>query len=157
MPRPGAFAANFPPETLDAFRNLCKQQGRQYTKVLLRLAEIYLETNGGVLEASASVPKASGHSIPPVDHEPADQTKQELLELQNLEILQRLERVEADDREFVSAFEILIHRVESLEKKAGVNHTDTHHRPHGQFSAGTSESSPSLGTPASLKKPSESM
>ena len=80
---------------------------------------------------SANNINASAHAIPPEDHEPVDQTKQELLELQNLEILQRLERVEADDREFVSAFEILIHRVEALEKKAGVNHTDTHHRPHG--------------------------
>lgn len=48
--RPGAFAANFAPDTLNSFRELCKQQGKQYTKVLERLAEIYLETGGSVLD-----------------------------------------------------------------------------------------------------------
>ncbi len=50
MARPGAFAANFTPEVLDRFRDLCKQQGKQYTKVLQLLAELYLETEGGVLD-----------------------------------------------------------------------------------------------------------
>ena len=54
MPRPGAFAANFTPDTLNRFRDLCKQQGRQYTKVLERLAEIYLETGGEVLDGVVS-------------------------------------------------------------------------------------------------------
>ncbi len=49
-PRPGAFAANFTPEVLTRFRELCKQQGKQYTKVLQLLAELYLETNGDVLD-----------------------------------------------------------------------------------------------------------
>ena len=31
------------------------------------------------------------------------------------EMLERLERVETDNREFVSAFEILIHRIDALE------------------------------------------
>jgi len=48
--RPGAFAANFTPDVLDRFRELCKQQGKQYTKVLQLLAELYLETEGGVLD-----------------------------------------------------------------------------------------------------------
>ena len=48
--RPGAFAANFTPDTLNRFRDLCKQQGKQYTKVLERLAEVYLETGGAVLD-----------------------------------------------------------------------------------------------------------
>ena len=52
--RPGAFAANFTPEVLDRFRDLCKQQGRQYTKVLQLLAELYLETDGGVLDGRVS-------------------------------------------------------------------------------------------------------
>ena len=55
MPRPGAFAANFTPEVLDRFRELCKQQGKQYTKVLQLLAELYLETNGSVLEGRVSM------------------------------------------------------------------------------------------------------
>ena len=50
MARPGAFAANFTPEVLDRFRDLCKQQGKQYTKVLQLLAELYLETDGAVLD-----------------------------------------------------------------------------------------------------------
>lgn len=59
MPRPGAFAANFSPETLNRFRDLCKQQGRQYTKVLERLAELYLDTGGGVLEGATTAVPAS--------------------------------------------------------------------------------------------------
>ena len=54
MSRPGAFAANFKPEVLDRFRDLCRRQGRQYTKVLERLAEVYLETDGAVLDGTAS-------------------------------------------------------------------------------------------------------
>ena len=54
MARPGAFAANFTPEVLDRFRYLCKQQGKQYTKVLQLLAELYLETEGGVLDGRVS-------------------------------------------------------------------------------------------------------
>ena len=54
MPRPGAFAANFTPEVLDRFRDLCKQQGKQYTKVLQLLAEMYLETDGAVLDGRVS-------------------------------------------------------------------------------------------------------
>jgi len=52
--RPGAFAANFRPDVLDRFRDLCRRQGRQYTKVLERLAEVYLETEGAVLDGAAS-------------------------------------------------------------------------------------------------------
>ena len=53
--RPGAFTANFSPEVLDQFRILCKQQGKQYTKVLQLLAELYLETDGAVLDGKASL------------------------------------------------------------------------------------------------------
>jgi len=59
--RPGAFAANFNPDTLDRFRDLCKQQGRQYTKVLERLAEIYLATNGEVLNSLFVPGSSSSH------------------------------------------------------------------------------------------------
>ena len=58
MPRPGAFAANFRPEVLDRFRDLCRRQGRQYTKVLERLAELYLETEGAVLDGAVSAAPA---------------------------------------------------------------------------------------------------
>ena len=56
MARPGAFAANFTPEVLDRFRDLCKQQGKQYTKVLQLLAELYLETDGAVLDGRVADP-----------------------------------------------------------------------------------------------------
>tara|TARA_Y100000004_G_scaffold182076_1_gene228406 strand:+ start:454 stop:807 length:354 start_codon:yes stop_codon:yes gene_type:complete len=52
--RPGAFAANFTPEVLDQFRELCRKQGKQYTKVLQLLAEVYLETDGAVLDGRVS-------------------------------------------------------------------------------------------------------
>ena len=54
MARPGAFAANFTPDVLNRFRDLCKQQGKQYTKVLQLLAELYLETDGAVLDGKVS-------------------------------------------------------------------------------------------------------
>ena len=47
--REGSFNANFSPETLNSFKTLCKGQSRQYTKVLERLAELYLSTNGKIL------------------------------------------------------------------------------------------------------------
>jgi len=66
------------------------------------------------------------HSIPTMEH--TGNATAALDALQS-EILQRLESVEADDREFLSAFEILLNRVEALEKKVGVMHKDNHHRP----------------------------
>ena len=121
--RPGAFNANFAPDTLDAFKTLCRDQGKKYTKVLEEFAVLYLKSNGTILE-TMSVPSSSR----PAEDE-ADKTKQELLELQNLEIVERLERVESDDREFVSAFEILIHRVEALEQKLGGTGDEPKHHP----------------------------
>ena len=47
--REGSFNANFSPDTLSSFKTLCKDQSRQYTKVLERLAELYLRTNGKIL------------------------------------------------------------------------------------------------------------
>jgi len=156
MPRPGAFAANFSPDTLNLFRDLCKQQGKQYTKVLERLAELYLETDGQVLTAACSfrqsVPPVQGkHSIPPMEH-----TGNATASLDSLhsEILQRLESVEADDREFVSAFEILLNRVEALEKKVGLTHKDNHHRPKSR-SEPTNRKSSKPETAQSSKKSRE--
>jgi hypothetical protein len=50
-PRAGAFSANFNPEILDRFRDLCRLQSKSYSKVLERLADLYVETNGAVLDA----------------------------------------------------------------------------------------------------------
>ena len=56
--RPGAFAAQFAPETLQRFKALCRQQDKAYSKVLERLALLYVETNGAVL-ADRSAPGAA--------------------------------------------------------------------------------------------------
>ena len=108
--RPGAFNANFAPDTLEAYKNLCRQQGKQYTKVLEQLAEIYLKTNGKVLEdMSVPSPTRTSGAVPASS---SINTRGDTV----AELLERMERVEADDREFVSAFEMLLHRVEALEK-----------------------------------------
>ena len=117
--RPGAFNANFAPDTLDAFKALCRQQGKQYTKVLEQFAELYLKSNGTLLE-EMSVP-SSGGAVAASSSITTRGTYAEMLE--------RLERVEADDREFVSAFEILIHRVEALEQKVGGTEEEPKHHP----------------------------
>ena len=49
--RAGSFNANFSPETLDNFKALCKEQSRQYTKVLEKLAELYLGSGGEILNS----------------------------------------------------------------------------------------------------------
>lgn len=121
--RPGAFNANFAPETLEAYKNLCRQQGKQYTKVLEQLAEIYLKTNGKVLEEmSVPSPAMTSGAVPASS---SINTRGDTV----AELLERTERLEADDREFVSAFEILIHRVEALEAKVGGNEAEPKHHP----------------------------
>lgn len=107
--RAGAFAANFTPATLNAFRELCKQQGKQYTKVLERLAELYLETDGKVLDASVptavSTKKPSSASV--------DATAFQAL-------LMRVEQLEGDMKTADDHLEALIEdntaRIEKLEK-----------------------------------------
>ena len=44
------------PETLDKFRALTRKQGRQYTKVLERLAEAYIYTDGRILREPSTGP-----------------------------------------------------------------------------------------------------
>lgn len=116
--RPGSFNANFAPDTLEAYKNLCRQQGKQYTKVLEQLAEIYLKTNGQVLE-EMSVP------TPAVPASSSINTRGDTV----AELLERTERLEEDDREFASAFEMLLHRVEALESKVGGNEEEPKHHP----------------------------
>ena len=117
--RPGAFNANFAPETLEAFKALCRKQGKQYTKVLEQFAEIYLKSEGAVLEQM---------SVPPTA-ETVAASSSITTRGTYAEMLERLERVEADDREFVSAFEILIHRVDALEQKLGGLEDEPKHHP----------------------------
>ena len=59
--RPGAFAANFTPDVLNRFRDLCKQQGKQYTKVLQLLAELYLDTTAEAVVLARYVSGRSWH------------------------------------------------------------------------------------------------
>lgn len=107
--RAGAFAANFTPATLNAFRELCKQQGKQYTKVLERLAELYLETDGKVLDAS--VPSAASTKKP----SPASVDATAFQEL-----LKRVEQLEGDLKTTADYLESQIEgtasRLEKLEK-----------------------------------------
>lgn len=108
-PRAGAFSANFTPEILDRFRELCKQQSKSYSKVLERLAELYLETDGAVLDSpSVPTPKkesnASNGSNEPVL----------LIELQK-----RIDKLESDyvnaDDHLVALIECIQERLEVLE------------------------------------------
>lgn len=92
MPRPGAFAANFNPDTLNQFRELCKQQGRQYTKVLERLAELYLETGGAVLEGAA---------VPSVPSPEIKKRQVQVESLQNKVLEDLLKRVELLEKQKV--------------------------------------------------------
>ena len=116
--RPGAFNANFAPDTLEAFKNLCRQQGKQYTKVLEQFADLYLKSDGKMLE-EMSVPS------PAVPASSSINTRGDTV----AELLERTERLEADDREFASAFEMLLHRVEAIEAKVGGNEEDPKHHP----------------------------
>ena len=108
--RAGAFSANFTPEILDRFRELCKQQSKSYSKVLERLAELYLETDGAVLD-SPSVPTPKKQSKPTNESiEPA------LLQ----EMQKRLEQLESDyknaDDHLEALIECISKRLEVLEK-----------------------------------------
>ena len=60
--RPGAFAAQFAPETLQRFKALCRLQDKAYSKVLERLALLYVETDGGIL-SSASTASAPSKGV----------------------------------------------------------------------------------------------
>ena len=94
MPRPGAFAANFTPDVLNRFRDLCKQQGKQYTKVLQLLAELYLETDGAVLDGKVSTAPA----------DPDRKKRQVQVEsLQNKLLEDLLKRVEVLEKQKVKA------------------------------------------------------
>ena len=108
--RPGAFNVNFAPDTLDAFRSLCKDQGKQYTKVLERFAEIYIETNGEILNSISSVPspvapQKSSKGVKGVD------VASTLLQ----DLLDRVEKLEKGEEEIVLDFVDLQQRVFRIE------------------------------------------
>ena len=108
--RPGAFNVNFAPDTLDAFRSLCKDQGKQYTKVLERFAEIYIETNGEILNSTSSVPSPVAPQKKTKGAKGVDVASTLLQDL-----LQRVEKLEKGEEEIVLDFVELQQRVFRIE------------------------------------------
>ena len=92
--RPGAFAAQFAPETLQRFKDICRSEDKAYSKVLERLALLYIETNGAVLvdRSASSAPDASGQGVQ------KRQVQVETLQNKLLEdLLKRIEILEKKD------------------------------------------------------------
>ena len=108
--RPGAFNVNFAPDTLDAFRSLCKDQGKQYTKVLERFAEIYIETNGEILNSTSTVPSPVAPQKSGKGAKGADVASTLLQDL-----LKRVEKLEKGEIEIVDDVEDLNQRVSKIE------------------------------------------
>ena len=108
--REGAFSANFTPEILDRFRELCKQQSKSYSKVLERLAELYLETNGEVLNSPSvpSTPKQSKSVSESSDSALLREMQKRMLQLEN-------DYFNADEH-LKSLIEDITTRLEILEK-----------------------------------------
>ena len=99
MGRAGGFSANFSPEVLEGFRTLCKEQGKQYTKVLEQLAEIYIQ-NGGNIEVMLS---AVGQST----------TKRN----STMSLVKRVDQLEENEEFNAETFESINNRLNALEKK----------------------------------------
>ena len=99
MGRAGGFSANFSPETLEAFRSLCKEQGKQYTKVLEQMAEIYIQ-HGGNIEVLMTA-AASGSSS-------RGSTKS---------LVRRVDQLEENEEFNAEAFESIEKRLTALEGK----------------------------------------
>lgn len=111
MARAGAFSANFDPKTLDTFRQRCQEKGEKYTKVLERLALLWLETDGEVF---------TGVSVPT----PAIDTDTTPRASASNDLLKRLERLEEADEYNEETFSTLFQRLERLEQKAKVGKFD---------------------------------
>lgn len=116
MGRAGAFSAAFHPETLERFRSLCRANGEKYTKVLERLAELYLETDGQVLSAASSlnlsVPAAASSTKRSSSGVDLDEGAEDLSK--------RLERLEENDEYNEETFSTIFNRLDEVEKKLGL-------------------------------------
>jgi hypothetical protein len=108
--REGAFSANFTPDILDRFRELCKQQSKSYSKVLERLAELYLETNGEVLNSPSvpSIAKQSKSSSESIDSVLIQELQKKLEQLES-------DYINADDH-LEALIDGITERLEILEK-----------------------------------------
>ena len=111
MARAGAFSAAFHPETLERFRSLCRTNGTAYTKVLERLAEMYLETDAGIL-AGVSVPTTVGTTKRSITDARPSTGEQETHK--------RLERLEENDEYNEETFSTIFKRLDAVEKKIGL-------------------------------------
>lgn len=108
--REGAFSANFTPDILDRFRELCKHQSKSYSKVLERLAELYLETNGEVLNSPyvPTTPKQSKSASASIEPSLLQEMQKKLEQLES-------DYINADDH-LESLIESITERLEVLEK-----------------------------------------
>jgi hypothetical protein len=111
--RPGTFNANFAPDLLESFKAVCIDRGERYTKILEKFAQLYVQSNGEVLEKMTPSSSSGGTITNQVQSSSSINTRGDTV----MELLERTERLESDDREFASAFEMLMHRVEALEQK----------------------------------------
>ena len=105
--REGSFNANFSPETLSSFKTLCKDQSRQYTKVLERLAELYLSTNGKILTqiSESLAPEISK------GNRDLDELRQSIEQLETMTSIDR-----EDSNEMRHQLQELESRIKSIEK-----------------------------------------
>ncbi len=98
--RAGSFNANFSPETLESFKNLCRDQSKQYTKVLEKLAELYLGSQGSILDSQE------------IGGEDLDIKSNQLQKL--IQSVEQLETVMAIQRE---DYEDVMRQLETLEER----------------------------------------
>ena len=101
------------------FKDFCRAQGLSAHQVLDQLTDLYVSSQGRVVEGQTV--GHNGHSMPPAPVPLPEET--------TVEIIERIERLECDDREFVHAFEVLIHRVEALEVRLGSSKEEPKHTP----------------------------
>ena len=110
--REGSFNANFSPETLNSFKTLCKGQSRQYTKVLERLAELYLSTNGKILTqiGESLAPELSKGS------RDLDEIRQSIEQLETMTSIDREDNNES--RYHLQKLEL---RIKAIEERIGIS------------------------------------
>ena len=106
--RAGSFNANFSPETLDSFKSLCRDQSKQYTKVLERLAELYLGSQGQILDNPSESQELE------LNQETIDLEKLK----QSVEQLETMTSIHQEDfNELLNQMQELTNRIERLESR----------------------------------------
>ena len=106
--RAGSFNANFSPETLESFKSLCRDQSKQYTKVLERLAELYLGSQGQILDNLSGSPELE------LNRDSVDLEKLK----QSVEQLETMTSIHQEDfNELVNQMQELTGRIKKLESR----------------------------------------